>query len=360
MASNKAASLNDTLDLIAAGTYEGGLIKVREQAERLASMPNVRNAVISKSTEVETARQKIREEASKNKTEPNFKGLAMPRVALSVGKLSGDPAHGVSYVALASVIGNDTPIYHFLKRENSDVILGIGWRVMAGEADGKESPVVVAYDNTIIEGGEFIGFQLGNGSHAYVRFGPIVLDLPIAQSKEMQDERKNKSFNKEAWDLELEVGEPGLTIGSGVLEGVLLPSMAPAPMEFIHPREEGSIPWGVPLKIEKILSTQTRFDGVRIVVSTPDNVPFVGLLAVDGIRRVCGERVKTASGGFANMLTETSIGKSFQIDGAKPRVNSAGLALNIENQTAEKCSGEFIQCWDVLISDPNDSFEIDL
>ena len=348
------------LGTIKSGEYQGGLINVREQGERLASMPNVRNAVISKSQEIEEKRKAVREKAHKDCVEPNFQGLAMPRVPMPVGKLANDPVHGVSYVALASAVGADTPIYHFLKRENSDVILGIGWRVMAGEVDGKESPVVVTFDDKIIPGGEFIGSQLGNGSHCYVRFGPIVLDLPIAQSKEMDDERKNKAFNKSVWDLDLEIGEPSLTIGSAVLDGELIPSMKAAPMEFIHPRKEELIPWHVPLKIEKVLTTTTRYEGVRIVVTDPEGTPFIGLLAVDGIRRICGQRKKTAAGGFANVLTENSIGKTFQIDGAKARVNSAGQPLNVANETEKQCSGEFVQCWDVLISDPSDSFEIDL
>lgn len=353
------ASNLETLGLIQSETYEGALIDVREQGERLATMNNIRERVISESADVEAKRKAVREQAHKDCVQPNFIGLAMPRVGLPVGKLVNDPQHGTAYMALASAVGADTPIYHFLKRENSDVVIGVGWRVMAGEVDGVEAAVVVAYDGSVIPNPEFIGSKIGNGAFAFVRFGPVILRLPIVQSKEMLDEREAKNFDKECWELDLEVGEPSLTIGSMLFPDQLIPSMAPAPMAFIHPKDEGAIPWGVPLKIEKILSTTTRYEGQRIVVTDPDGTPYIGLLAVDGIRRVCGERQKTAAGGYANVLTEDSIGKRFQIDGAKGRVNGDGEPLNIENETEKKCKGEFVQCWDVLISNPDDSFEID-
>lgn len=361
MATKKSAESASTeiLGLITSGTFEGALIDTRQQAERLASMSKIRERVISESTEVEAKRQAIREQAHKDCSKPNFAGLAMPRVPMPVGKLSNDPQHGTAYIALASAVGAETPIFHFLKRENSDVVIGVGWRVMAGEVDGVESPVVVAYDNSVIENAEFIGYKIGNGAFAYVKFGPVVLQLPIVQSKEMLDERETKGFEKSGWDFDVEVGVPTMTIGSTVLPDQLIPSMAPAPMAFIHPKDEGQIPWNTPLKIEKILTTTTRYEGQRIVVTDPEGTPYIGLLAVDGIRRVCGERQKTANGGTANFLTDASIGKRFQIDGAKGRVNGDGEPLNIENETEKKCRGEFVQCWDVLISNPDDTFEID-
>ena len=360
MATKKTAdAATEILGLIASGTYEGALIDVRQQAERLASMPKIRERVIAESSEIEGKRQVIREAAHADCAKPNFAGLAMPRVPLAVGKLANDPQHGPAYIALASAVGEETPFIHFLKREKSDVVIGVGWRVMAGEIDGVESPVVVAYDNSVIEGAEFIGSKVGNGAMAYVKFGPVVLQLPIVQSKEMLDEREAKGFDKSKWENDLEVGAPALTIVSSFMPDKTIPSMAPAPMAFIHPKDEGQIPWGVPLKIEKILTTTTRYEGQRIVVTDPDGTPYIGLLAVDGIRRVCGERQKTEAGGTANFLTDASIGKRFQIDGAKGRVNGDGEPLNIANETEKKAKGDFIQCFDVLVSNPDDSFDID-
>ena len=362
MATKKTAdAATEILGLIASGTYEGALIDVRQQAERLASMPKIRERVIADSAEIEGKRQEIREKAHADCKDPNFAGLAMPRVPLAVGKLANDPQHGPAYIALASAVGDETPFIHFLKREKSDVVIGVGWRVMAGEVDGVASPVVVAYDNSVIEGGEFIGSKVGNGAMAYVKFGPVVLQLPIAQSDKMKEEREQKGFDKTKWDFDLTVGSPTLSIQSAHLPDTTIPSMAPAPMAYIHPKDGALIPWGVPLKIEKILTTTTRYEGQRIVVTDPGGTPYIGLLAVDGIRRVCGERQKTEAGGTANTLTEASIGKRFQIDGAMPRVNKDGEPLNVLGETAKKAKkGEFVQCYDVFISDPDDTFEIDL
>lgn len=236
---------------------------------------------------------------------------------------------------------------------------------MAGEVNGEAVPVVVTPTDQILEGGEFIAYQMGNGGHAYVRFGPTIVKVPFAPSDAFLKERRDRNVDLKAFDYGVVAGVPPLMMKSGVMPGLEIESMKSAPMAFIHPRFEDKVPWSKPLTILSILGMKTRFDGVRVVAQDEDGNVFPGVLAVDGIRRVCGERQETAKGGTMNVLTEASIGRRFQIEGATLRTNKKGKPINVEGQTETEFlkdnPGEaFIECWDVAISDPDDQFEIDV
>jgi hypothetical protein len=360
-----AASNSEVLKLIQNSTYGGDLIDVREQVERLQTNPQIIEKVIEASREIEEKRAQRRSEAAINKTEVDLSGLAMPYFPLSLKSLFKDPKHGTAYVALASVLGEDAPIYHFLKKEGSETVIGLPWRVMAGEVDGSAAPIVVDQARSEINGVEFIGHQIGNGAHAYARIGPVVLNLPISVSEDFRRERVDRNFDRSKFDFDLAVGAPPLKMPSSILPGIEIDSMDTAPMSFIHPRDGEKVPHKTPLKIEAILGIKTRYDGVRVVVSDSDGNAYFGVLAVEGIRRACGEKVKTEKGGTVYALTDASIGKRFQIESASLRRNKKGLLINIENQTEPEFlkanpGSEFVECWDVVVSNPDDAFDLDL
>lgn len=362
-------SLSETLKLIADGVYGGDLIDLRAQADRLQTRPAIAKKAAEVAAPMEAQRLEARKAAADKGEEPALKGLTIPFLPLAAKALVNDPEHGTAYTALAGVMG-DAPLYWFRKDETGPIVRGYSYRVMAGEIDGEPAAVVVGADNAVLEDVEFIGTKLGNGGYALVKVGPVILKVGLAQSDAYRRERTDKKVDPASFDFDLKPGAPALTMPSAQLPGVMIDSLATAPMAFIHPREQDRIPWNVPLKIERILGARTRYEGVRLVVTDPDGSAFFGLLAVDPIRKLCGEQQKSEAGGRINVLTEASIGRRFQIDGAALRVNKKGLPINVEGETESEfrararkdrdIDARFIEVWDVVVSDPDDDFELAL
>jgi len=355
----------ETLKLIANASYGGAYIDLREQAERLQTRPDLTAKAIALAEPVEEKRNQRRSEGELKKEPPNFEGLAIPALPIPVKALLRDPECGVNYLAMKDAAGEDSVIYSIKKREGVPTVQAFTWRVMAGEINGEAAPVVVTPDDKVLEDGEFIGHQIGNGGHCYVKFGPVVVKVPIAAGEDFIDERRDRSIDPAEFDYPVGVGVPPMVMKSARTPGLSIPTMKSAPMEFIHPRFEDKVPWKKPLKIEKILGLRTRYDGVRVVVTDEAGNVYAGVLAVDGIRQICGERQKSERGGMVNVLTDKSIGRRFQIDGAACRKNKAGHPINVEGQTEGEFRranpGEnFVECWDVFVSNPDDQFEIDL
>jgi len=364
----KTATLSDVLTIIANASVDGSngsYIDLRDQCERFQARPDIVKKAIDKAFDIEAQRQQRRAETPAGE-KANLAGLGIPALAIPLKALLNDPVAGLAYQAMTTAIPAETPLYEIKKLEGKDSVQGFTLRVMAGEADGVATPVLVAPDDSVIDDVEFLAHQIGNGGHCYVRVGPTIIKVPIAPSDAYLRERRDKGVAATVFDYPVALGLPPLNMVSGLFPDQQIPSLKSAPMEFIHPRDAELVPWKTPLKIEKILGIRTRYDGVRLVVTDPAGNVFTGVLAVEGIRKVCGQKQKTERGGTVNVLTEASIGKRFQIEGASLRTNKDGEVLNGEGDTEAQfkktcAAGEtFTESWDVFISNPDDDFEIDV